>query len=48
MSYGLVNFVTGGDHRLALLSTLGYFVVGLLLLQTIDERRGAAARLQAG
>ncbi len=43
MSYGLVTYISGGDHRLALLSTLVFFVVGLLMLQSVDERRGVTA-----
>ena len=43
LTYGLLGFVTGGDHRTALLSTLAFFAVGLLLLRGIDERRGMAA-----
>ena len=43
LSYGLVNFITQGNHRLALLSTLVFFVVGLLLLMRVDEKRGEMA-----
>ncbi|WP_455203235.1 MFS transporter [Kaarinaea lacus] len=43
ISYGMITHFTGGDHRLALLSTTGFFVVGLLLLFTVDEKRGRAA-----
>lgn len=43
MSYGLVTFFSGGNHRLAILSTLAFFVAGLLLLLGVDERRGMAA-----
>lgn len=43
MSYGLVNFWSGGDHRIALLSTLFFFVAGLAALMTVDERRGTLA-----
>ena len=43
MSYGLVNYFTDGNHRLAMLSTLVFFVVGLWLLQAVDEQRGLAA-----
>jgi len=43
LTYGLLGFVTGGDHRTALLSTLAFFAVGLLLLLGIDERRGMQA-----
>ena len=43
VSYGAISYLTGGDHRLALLSTLGYFVLGLLLLLTVNEARGVRA-----
>ncbi|NOQ16665.1 MAG: MFS transporter [Methyloprofundus sp.] len=43
LSYGLVNYITQGNHRQALLSTLVFFVVGLLLLTRVDERRGKLA-----
>ena len=33
----------GGDHQVSLLSTLAFFVFGLLLLFTVNERRGHAA-----
>jgi UMF1 family MFS transporter len=38
-----VNYLSGGDHRLALLSTLTFFVLGLMLLQSVNERRGTLA-----
>lgn len=41
--YGLIAYLSHGNHRLALLSTTGFFVVGLLLLATVNERRGRAA-----
>jgi len=43
LSYGLVTYVTEGDHRTAILSTTTFFVVGLLLLLTVNERRGRLA-----
>ncbi len=43
MSYGLVTYLSDGNHRLALLSTLTFFLVGLLLLQTVNVGRGTAA-----
>ena len=43
MSYGLVNFWSEGDHRVALISTLFFFVAGLAVLMTVDERRGTLA-----
>jgi len=41
--YGLVAFLSHGDHRRALLSTCVFFILGFLLLMTVDERRGRAA-----
>lgn len=48
-SYGLISWATGGNQRLALISTLAFFVVGLVLLNTVDEVRGrqAAADMEA-
>lgn len=42
LSYGLVNWFSGGDHRLAILATAGFFVGGLLLLMRVDVARGRA------
>ena len=41
--YGLVTYLSHGNHRLALLSTTTFFIAGLLMLLTVDERRGRAA-----
>lgn len=47
ISYGIISDVGGGDHQLALLSTLGWFVAGFLLLFSVNEARGIAdARLE--
>ena len=43
LSYGLVTFITQGDHRLALLSTTLFFIVGIILLFTVNEKRGRLA-----
>lgn len=43
VSYGLITSLSDGNYQLALLSTLVFFLSGLLLLGTIDERRGRAA-----
>ena len=43
--YGLIAYLSHGNHRLALLSTAGFFVVGLLMLASVNERRGRAAAL---
>ena len=47
LTYGLVTFVTAGNHRVAILSTGIFFVIGLLLLTRIDVARGAAAADEA-
>lgn len=43
LNYGLIAWMTGGDHRSALLGTAIFFVAGLALLATVDEARGRAA-----
>ena len=48
LTYGLVTWLTAGDHRLAILATGSYFVVGLLLLAGIDLERGRRVAQQAG
>ena len=45
--YGLVTFLSHGNHRLALLSTCAFFIAGLLMLLTVNERRGRAAALSS-
>ncbi len=40
LTYGGMVYLFAGDQRIALLSTLVFFVVGLLLLATVDESRG--------
>ena len=46
VTYGVVSWVTHGDHRLAMLITGSYFVVGLLILAGIDVKRGRRAALR--
>ncbi|TAL43006.1 MAG: MFS transporter [Methylovulum sp.] len=48
LSYGLINYWSKGDHRLSLLSTLAFFIIGLLMLLKVDERRGKAAVMENG
>ena len=43
LTYGLVNWLSQGDHRLAMLITGSYFVAGLLLLVAVDAERGKRA-----
>jgi UMF1 family MFS transporter len=45
LSYGLITYCTAGNHRLAILSTVLFFVVGLIVLATVNESRGRAAAL---
>jgi len=40
LTYGLVTWITAGDHRLAILATGAYFVIGLALLGGVDLTRG--------
>ncbi len=47
-SYGLANWLSGGDHRLAILTTGGYFLLGLLLLAGVDAERGRRAAVGQG
>ncbi len=43
LTYGAVTWLTAGDHRLAILVTGGYFVVGLVILAGVDVERGRHA-----
>jgi UMF1 family MFS transporter len=45
LTYGLVSWISGGDHRLAMLVTSGFFLAGLAILWSIDVERGRAAAL---
>ena len=45
LSYGLITYLTDGDHRLAILSTVFFFIAGLALLTGINEQRGRNAAL---
>jgi UMF1 family MFS transporter len=47
LTYGLVSWVSGGDHRLAMLVTAGFFLAGLAILWGVDAERGRAAALAA-
>ena len=47
LSYGLVTWMSGGDHRRALLLTGAYFVAGLVLLTGVNAARGRRAALRA-
>jgi UMF1 family MFS transporter len=43
LTYGLVTLLTAGNHRLAIVSTGVFFVLGLLLLGLVNVPRGIAA-----
>jgi UMF1 family MFS transporter len=45
LSYGLITYLTAGNHRLAIVSTAVFFISGLALLLTVDEHRGKVAAL---
>jgi UMF1 family MFS transporter len=47
MTYGLVTLLTSGNHRLAILTTGLFFVVGLLILARVNVPRGIAAAAAA-
>lgn len=43
LTYGAVTWIFDGDHRLGILATGVYFLIGLVLLKGIDVERGRAA-----
>lgn len=43
LTYGLVTWLTAGNHRLAILSTGLFFALGLVLLAKVDMARGEEA-----
>ena len=43
--FGLISWITQGDLRTALLSTIAFFILGLILLFTVNESRGKQAAL---
>jgi len=47
LSFGAITWATGGNQRIAILSTAVLFVAGLLLLLPIDMRRGREAALRS-
>ncbi|HXV10845.1 MAG TPA: MFS transporter, partial [Burkholderiales bacterium] len=40
ITYGVVTWMTGGNHRLAMLATGVFFVVGIAILSGLDVKRG--------
>ena len=47
LSYGLISYLSAGNHRLAILSTLFFFTAGLCLLMRVNEQHGLEAALKA-
>lgn len=47
LSYGAMTWMTGGNQRLAIMSTSVLFLAGLLLLMPVDVKRGREAALRA-
>lgn len=47
LTYGAVTWLSGNDHRLAMLITGSYFVVGLAILAGVDAARGRQSALAA-
>ncbi|MEO8187468.1 MAG: MFS transporter [Burkholderiaceae bacterium] len=44
LTYGAVVYLTGNNHRLGMMITGSFFVIGLLLIASIKIERGRAAR----
>ena len=44
ITYGAVTWVSGGNHRLAILGTGVFFVAALAVLRTVDVNRGVQTR----
>lgn len=47
LTYGAITWATGGNQRLAIVSTAVLFVLGLVLLMKVDVERGRQAALAA-
>jgi UMF1 family MFS transporter len=47
VTYGVVTWVSNGDHRLAILLTGAYFLVGLAIVVRLNVQRGRSAALAA-
>jgi MFS transporter, UMF1 family len=48
LTYGVVTLLTSGNHRLAILSTAMFFVIGLMLLVPLNVERGVQAARARG
>jgi len=47
VAYGAITWITGNQHRPAMLATGTFFLVGLALLAGVDVKRGYRAALRA-
>jgi len=47
LTYGVVSWVSGGNHRLAMLITGVFFVAAMLVLAGVNEARGRVAAVQS-
>ena len=45
LTYGAVTWLSGGDHRLAILITGIYFIIGIIIIAGVDAARGRRAAL---
>ncbi len=45
LTYGAVTWISGGDHRLAILITGVYFIIGIAIIAGVDAARGRRAAL---
>ncbi|MBL8514051.1 MAG: MFS transporter, partial [Betaproteobacteria bacterium] len=43
LTYGTVSWITGNNHRLAMLITGVFFIAAIVVLSQVDEARGRAA-----
>jgi UMF1 family MFS transporter len=43
ITYGAVSWISHGDHRLAMLLTGSYFIIGLIILMQVNVERGEQA-----
>jgi MFS transporter, UMF1 family len=46
LTYGMVTWISGNNHRLAMLCTGGFFVLGMIILTSVNVARGRAAALE--
>ena len=47
LSYGALTWLTGNNHRMAMLVTGIFFVLGLAVLTSVDPERGRRAAIAA-